>query len=134
MMAGYLQFPFVVLVTTASWLAVTFLTSPEPQEKLADFYSRIRPGVTGWRPVIAAAEEAGETISSPVDGAKIAPGILASVIGCFMIYSAMFGTGYWLYGRYLWASVFTVAAVIMAFALARVWRVLRMRSFVNSES
>jgi Na+/proline symporter len=125
LMAGYLQFPFVVLVTTASWLAVTFLTSPEPQEKLADFYSRIKPGAAGWRPVIAKAEEAGETISTAADGTKIAPGILASVIGCFLIYSVMFGTGYWLYGRYLRASVFTIAAVVLAFALAKVWKVLR---------
>lgn len=127
LMAGYLQFPFIVLVTTASWLTVTLLTPPEPQEKLAGFYSKIKPGGPGWRSVIAKAAEAGETISTATDGAKIAPGILASAIGCLLIYSVMFGTGYWLYGRYVLASVFTVLAAVFGFSLARVWKVLRSR-------
>ena len=119
---GYLQFPFVVLVTTASWLAVTFLTPAEPQETLESFYRKTRPGGPGWKKV---ADAAGGGIEPAQDGRNIAPGILAALVGTLLVYSAMFGTGYWLYGEYALASVFTVAAVIFGIALAKVWRVMR---------
>ena len=38
-------------ITTAVWLATTFLTAPEPMEKLVEFYRRVRPSVFGWKPV-----------------------------------------------------------------------------------
>ena len=36
-------------ITTAVWLAVTFLTAPESAETLDRFYRRVRPGGPGWR-------------------------------------------------------------------------------------
>ena len=121
-MPGYLQFPFVVLVTTASWMLVTFLTPAEPQSTLESFYRKTRPGGPGWKKVADAAEGA---LEPEADGRKIAPGILAALVGTFLVYSVMFGTGYWLYGRYALASVFTVLAVVFAGALAKVWKALR---------
>ena len=56
---GYYKFPFVVLVTTLSWLAVTFLTPPEDEETLNDFYKKIQPGGNGWNPVLKNAKENG---------------------------------------------------------------------------
>src|SRR5579863_3507994 len=38
-------------ITTATWLAVTFLTRPEPKEVLLAFYRRTRPSRTGWSPI-----------------------------------------------------------------------------------
>ena len=35
-----------VAVTSVVWLAVTFLTAPEPESKLLEFYRKTRPGVT----------------------------------------------------------------------------------------
>jgi SSS family solute:Na+ symporter len=40
------SFFFTVGFTTISWLLATFITSAEPQEKLASFYTRIKPD--GW--------------------------------------------------------------------------------------
>ncbi len=42
-----------VAVTTLVWVVVTFLTAPEPDSKLLEFYRRVRPGVTGWKHVAA---------------------------------------------------------------------------------
>ncbi len=39
--------------TTAVWLAVTFLTAPEPDATLDAFYTRVRPGGPGWARVSA---------------------------------------------------------------------------------
>jgi hypothetical protein len=36
-----------VAVTTTTWLAVTFITGPEPNEVLISFYRRTRPSA-GW--------------------------------------------------------------------------------------
>ena len=40
-----------VAITTVAWVAVTFLTRPESEEKLTAFYRRVHPAVYGWRPV-----------------------------------------------------------------------------------
>jgi SSS family solute:Na+ symporter len=75
-----------VAITTAVWLAVTFLTEPEPQEVLLKFYRRTRPSAAGWRPIAALAPE----INPSRDG-------LASLMdwaaGCMLIYGVLFGTG-----------------------------------------
>ncbi|REJ76225.1 MAG: Na+:solute symporter [Acidobacteria bacterium] len=117
---SYLEFPFVVLVTTAAWLLVTYITPPEPDEKLIEFYEKIRPGGPGWKKIAE-----GTAFSTSDDRKKLAPGILASVVGTFLVYSAMFGTGFWLYGRYTLGLVFTGLAVVFGYALARVWKRMR---------
>ncbi|MEX2264703.1 MAG: sodium:solute symporter family protein [Bryobacteraceae bacterium] len=75
-----------VSVTTAVWLAVTFLTAPEPAEKLVSFYRRTRPSAAFWKPI-----------------AKLAPDVPPSkdaayqfldwICGCILIYGSLFGIG-----------------------------------------
>ena len=48
----YMEYPFVVIVTTCLWLIVTFITKPESDKVLINFYSKIRPGGPGWNKVI----------------------------------------------------------------------------------
>ena len=42
------RYGVTVVVSTLVWLSVTFLTRPEPDEKLRAFYERVRPGGPGW--------------------------------------------------------------------------------------
>ena len=75
-----------VAVTTVVWVAVTFLTKPEPEATLVKFYMRARPGGIGWRPVtrlIPGVETASDGWSSALDWA----------CGCALIYGVLFGTG-----------------------------------------
>src|SRR2546422_2326299 len=44
-----------VAITSGAWLAVTFLTRPEPEGTLVAFYRRTRPSRAGWGPVAALA-------------------------------------------------------------------------------
>ena len=48
------EFAWIVLITvavsTVVWLAVTWLTPPEPQEILLAFYRRVRPSAALWGP------------------------------------------------------------------------------------
>ncbi len=118
------RFPLVVLVTTVIWVAVTFLTPSERPETLRRFYRKIQPGGPGWRGVVEQARSDGE----PVDEGKkwtVPSGILAMVLGCLLVYSAMFATGNWIYGNYGLASVLTLAVVLSGWYLSRIWNQIK---------
>jgi SSS family solute:Na+ symporter len=73
-------------VTTAVWLAVTFLTAPEPREKLIAFYRRTRPSRAGWAPIAALVPD----VKAAADGLS---NLLDWIAGCALIYGVLFGVG-----------------------------------------
>jgi hypothetical protein len=73
-------------ITTAVWLATTFLTRPEPMEKLVEFYRRVRPSFFGWKPVARLAPDAAPS-------RDFAFNLLDWICGCVMIYCSLFGVG-----------------------------------------
>jgi len=75
-----------VAITTAVWLAVTFLTRPESDATLVAFYRRTRPSRGGWGPVAALAPE----VRPSADGLA---NLVDWVCGCVMIYGVLFGVG-----------------------------------------
>jgi SSS family solute:Na+ symporter len=91
--------------TTLVWLAVTFLTRPEPAEKLEDFYRRVRPAGPGWRRV---AEAAG----LPEVRAEIAPNLLNWALGVGLVYAALFAIGELVFGLWARAALFILAAAV----------------------
>src|SRR5207248_4058708 len=44
-------------LTTVAWVAATFLTQPEPDSKLLEFYRRVRPAAAGWKHIAASAPD-----------------------------------------------------------------------------
>ena len=79
-------------VTTVVWIAVTFLTAPEPDPVLDRFYRRVRPGGPGWRRVAARLGFGGD---------RIPGGTLSWVnwlAGVTAVYAAVFGVGEFLTG------------------------------------
>jgi len=78
-------------VSTAGWLAVTFLTPPEPAARLLEFYRRVRPGARGWRPIAAQAADV-PAVSSGWQN------LAAWLLGCALVYSLLFATGELLLG------------------------------------
>ena len=77
---------FTVGITTLVWLAVTFLTAPEPGEKLLEFYRKVHPWTTGWAPVARQAPDVPPT-------RDMAYNILDWISGCVLIYGSLFGIG-----------------------------------------
>jgi len=75
-----------VAITTTVWLAVTYLTKPEPQETLTAFYRRTRPSRSGWAPIAALAPDVKVTSSGLAN-------LLDWVAGCVLIYGVLFGVG-----------------------------------------
>ena len=46
-------------------------------------------------------------------------GILLTIVGCIMVWSAVLGTGYWLFGNFVPASILTVVAIVSLFGLLK---------------
>lgn len=113
----------VVILTSATWIIVTFLTKPVNDDTLRSFYKKIKPGGPGWKKVIREAAEAGVPITSEKSKAWDVPvGILCMMLGCVTVYSALFATGYWIYGNITVAVLLTALAIIAAYLLTKTWR------------
>jgi len=110
------KFVMVVLLTTVVWLVVTFITKPESPEVLQRFYKKTRPGGPGWKKVRENVQD--------VDTEKwsVPSGILAMLVGCVLVYSCLFATGNWIYGKITTAAVLTVVVILSGILLARIWR------------
>jgi len=98
------------MVTTLAWLIVTFITPPEPEEVLLKFYRSVRPHISGWRPVARLAPEVPQT-------RDLGRNLLSWVLGCAMVYLALFGSGYLLLGTYARGAVLVLIAIACAWAL-----------------
>lgn len=109
-------------ITTAAWVAVTFLTRPTDTATLRRFYGLVRPGGPGWEKVVREARSDGHPLPGTGEAWMVPQGILAMVAGSLAVYAALFGIGYWIYGRYLSAAVLTVIAIAGAIYLVRVWK------------
>ncbi len=119
------EYIFVVVITTGIWMAATFLTQPESKEVLRSFYMKIQPGGPGWARVIREAEKDRQKIVNTDEKWSVPNGIAAMLLGCVLIYTIMFSTGYWIYGKYLPATILTVIAIVSGVLLARVWNKMK---------
>ncbi len=99
-----------VVVTTVVWLAATFLTKPEPESKLLEFYRRVRPGVFGWKHVAAMAPE----IAPTRDGWY---NLMDWVFGCLMVYMILFGIGKLLLGATMTGLWFMALAALSGYVI-----------------
>jgi solute:Na+ symporter, SSS family len=83
-------FAYIMLITvgitTVVWLAVTFLTAPEPMDKLLSFYRLVRPAPALWKPVVRMAPDVPPS-------QDLAYNLLDWLAGCVLIYGALFGIG-----------------------------------------
>jgi len=122
---AYYEYPFVVFITTFIWLIATYMTQPESNQVLQNFYIKTQPGGPGWSKVINAAKKEGIMIKNKDAGWSVPSGIVAMLIGCVLIYSCMFATGYWIYGAYNYAIPLTLTALISGISLLRVWKKIR---------
>ena len=125
LMPSWSEFPMIVLVTSFIWIGVTYITQPESNEVLQSFYKKIQPGGPGWNKVVKDAEAENIDIKDKDVEWSVPSGILAMLLGCGMIYSAMFATGYWIYGEQQNAMIATTGTVISGFFLIKIWKKIK---------
>jgi Na+/proline symporter len=105
------QFAWLILITvgitTAVWLAVTFVTRPESEETLLRFYRKVRPAPLGWRPV--------ERLAPDVEVTHDLGWNLADwLAGCALVYGALFGIGKVILHDWVAGAAFILIAVAAA--------------------
>ena len=96
--------------TTIIWLAVTFMTKPEPVETLQAFYVKVHPAGSGWAPIADALR------MTPPRGEMVRNGI-SMILGTVLVYSIMFATGAAIFDQPQKLAVFGVLLVISTVAL-----------------
>ena len=100
-----------VAITTTGWLLVTFATAPTDRATLQAFYDRIHPLGPGWA--------AGVTTRPAEPGESVTAAFLCWFLGVTVIYTALFGTGYFVYGRALPGVACFAGTVLAAWGLFR---------------
>jgi solute:Na+ symporter, SSS family len=100
--------------TTAAWLLVTLVTPAEPREKLVDFYRRVRPAGPGWTPIAAiAGSDVRPTESLSLQFANW-------LLGCVLVYAALFGIGELIFKQWAAAVACLLAAAVAAILISRI--------------
>ncbi|MHB9036196.1 MAG: sodium:solute symporter family protein [Armatimonadota bacterium] len=110
-----------VMFTTLVWVSVTLLTKPTDDKTLRSFYRLVHPGGPGWKAVIKKSATDGEAIDTQDAGWDVPIGIVCMLLGCALIWSAVLGTGYWIYGNQVPAVLLTVTAVISGISMMKLW-------------
>jgi Na+/proline symporter len=103
--------------TTVVWLLVTFLTKPEPEKTLVQFYRKVRPHIAGWRPIARLTPDVPAT-------RDLGANLWSWILGCIMVYAALFGVGKLLFGAYAASAAWLAAAILSGVILYR--RITRM--------
>ncbi|WP_247672741.1 sodium:solute symporter family protein [Aquimarina sp. MMG016] len=125
MLPGWSKYPIVVGITTIIWLTVTFLTKPEDDNILFDFYKKIQPGGPGWKTILQSAEKQQINIKTDFSQWSVPSGILAMLVGCVLIYGVLFAAGYWIYGEYTFATILTIVVITATYILSKLWKKIR---------
>jgi len=102
-----------IAFTTVVWLVVTYLTKPVSREKLISFYQLVKPAGPGWTKI---RQEAG--LDNSPDSLTLS--FAGWVAGCLFVYSALFGTGAYIYSRWPLAIFWTVLFVVSTFSLIKI--------------
>jgi Na+/proline symporter len=110
------DFAYLMLVTvgltTIAWIAVTLLTPPEPDATLYTFYRRVRPHERGWAPIAA-------VVGLSPSPATLSGELLNALLGCVLVYAALFGVGQLLLRSTAIGLSLLVVSGCAAFAIAR---------------
>jgi len=110
------DFAYIMLVTVAlttiAWMAATWMTPPEPDETLRNFYRRVRPHGPGWKPIAA-------VVGIPAASPSLAAELLNAFLGCVLVYSALFGVGYLLLRSAAIGVGLLIVSALSAVAIAR---------------
>lgn len=100
-----------VTLTTVAWLIVTWTTPPEPVETLQAFYRQVRPHGRGWAPIAAA-------VGLPPASGSLGRELLNALLGCVLVYAALFGVGEILLRSAVRGIVLLVVSALAAAAIA----------------
>lgn len=84
------DFAYMILIsvtfTTFVWIIVTYLTKPEDENVLINFFKKVKPDATFWKPIL-------EKCSDVIPNYDIKENSLFFMLSIIFIYSLLFGVG-----------------------------------------
>jgi hypothetical protein len=83
---------------------------PEPEPIMLQFYRSVRPHVGGWEPIARLAPDVAPT-------RDLGRNLVSWVLGCAMVYLALFGTGKFILGTAGEGLLMLIGAAACAYAL-----------------
>jgi Na+/proline symporter len=114
---------FSVAFTTICWLIAAYVTEPTSQERLIEFYRKVHPGGPGWRVIREAAGVSEAEAARHSD--HIGKATLGWISGCLTIWTSLFATGNFLYGRtslaLIQGAVFIVSGLTLLYVVNTLW-------------
>ncbi len=114
-----------ILITTVAWVSVTLLTKPADDKVLKSFYRLIRPGGVGWKKVLDKIKEEDPEDQGVSEKWDMPTAILCMVTGSFMVFSALFTIGYFIYGNLKFGYIMLFLTVISTWVLLKLWKKLK---------
>lgn len=105
-------------ITTVVWLATAYLAPATDRGTLLGFYRQVRPAGPGWDDIRREAD-------LPASPDSLPQAFLAWMLGCMMVYGALFGTGSFLYGHtgtgVFWMAVFAISGAWLLKLVPKLW-------------
>ncbi|NIA13532.1 MAG: hypothetical protein GWP08_05580 [Nitrospiraceae bacterium] len=106
------RFILILLCSSVVWLVVTFVTKPEPEDKLVGFYRKVRP-YGFWRPIRALCPDV-----TPADSFLHDAGMW--LLGLTFLFSSVFATGCLFLAIWKWSALLLVVAAVTGYALLKI--------------
>jgi hypothetical protein len=97
-------------ITTVAWIAATFITPAESDEKLLAFYRRVRPTVYGWKRIARLAPELPQV-------RDVAGNAFDWLMGCILVYATLFGIGKIIFGDWISGLLLLVLAACAGYLI-----------------
>lgn len=110
-------------VTTVAWITVTLLTKPTDYKTLASFFNSVKPYGFGWNGFKKIAKT--ENIKLESGTGKSSIDVLAVFLGIIAVYSALFSTGMFIYGKMTNGVILLVVALSAILMLRNTWRKIK---------
>jgi Na+/proline symporter len=95
-------------VTTLVWVAATFISRPEAESTLLNFYRRVHPAVYGWRHIANLAPELPQV-------RDLASNTFDWIMGVILVYGCLFGIGKLVFQQWAWGAVLLAIAAVAGY-------------------
>jgi Na+/proline symporter len=109
------RFIIVVLLCTASWLTVLFLTNPTSEEHLRKFCAKVKPFPTFWGPIYQKYPDIGWNF-------KFIRSCIHWILGAVTVYAFCFGIGSLMFKNMVGGILLIIAAVFMGSIIFVTWK------------
>ncbi len=111
-----------IAVTTVVWISTALLTRPTDEATLENFYRKIRPEGRGWKVVRDRMLAKGEDVATEN---TLTSSLAAWTLGVTAVWTGLFMTGNFLYGRttpaIILGIVFVACSIGLAMLVKRLW-------------